>query len=119
MLRTIHKIITGLIVALGLLHVSVTFFDYDSFSVEALWFAGTGVAIILAGFLNLVLLRDVGRDKVVQILCVITNVVFAAMFASALLILPQPQVFFGLGLFVVATVFSFILNRAKGVNINQ
>jgi hypothetical protein len=52
MLRTSHKIITGLMIALGLLHVSVTFVDYDTFSMNALWFASAGVAIIPAGFLN-------------------------------------------------------------------
>lgn len=109
MLRTFHKIVTGLIVALGLLHVSVTFYDYDGFSLEALWFAGTGVAIILAGFLNVILLRDAGKDKLVQTLCVITNVVFAWMFALALLILPQPQVFIGLGLFIAAIILSLTL----------
>ena len=63
MLRTAHKILTGLIIALGLLHVLVTFHDYDEFSLRALWFASAGVAIILAGFLNIVLLREVGKDK--------------------------------------------------------
>lgn len=118
MLRTFHKIITGLIIALGLLHVTVTFYDYHSFSVEALWFAGTGVAIVLAGFLNLVLSRDVGRDKLVRSLCVITNIIFAAMFATALFVLAQPQVFLGLGLFAAATVISLTVNRAKSVNSN-
>ena len=36
MLETMHKIVTGLIVALGLLHIAVTFVDYDSFSLRAL-----------------------------------------------------------------------------------
>ncbi len=65
MLRTAHKILTGIIIALGVLHVLVTFHDYDSFSIRALWFAGAGVAIILAGFLNIVSLREVGKDTVV------------------------------------------------------
>ncbi len=63
MLRTAHKIITSLIIALGILHILFTFHDYDEFSLRALWFASAGVAIILAGFLNVVLLRDVGKDK--------------------------------------------------------
>ncbi len=58
MLKTAHKILTGIIIALGVLHVLVTFHNYDSFSIRGLWFASAGVAIILAGFLNIVLLRD-------------------------------------------------------------
>jgi hypothetical protein len=103
-MKTAHKIITGLIIALGVLHVLVTFHDYDSFSLRALWFASAGVAIILAGFLNLILLRDVGKDKLVKLLAVFTNLFFALLFAAALLLLPQPQVFLGSALFVVATI---------------
>lgn len=113
MLKTGHKIITGLIIALGLLHVAFTFHDYDSISVRALWFVGTGVAIILAGFLNLVLLRDAGKDRVVRMLCCLTNLFFALLFAAAaLLLLPQPQVFFGSALFAVAALLSLAVNRA-------
>jgi hypothetical protein len=111
MLKTAHRILTGIIIALGILHVLVTFHDYDSFTVRALWFASAGVAIILAGFLNIILLRDVGKDRVVWLLCLITNLIFAVMFVLALLILPQPQVFVGAGLFIAATLFSLIRLR--------
>lgn len=106
-----HKILTGVIIALGILHLLVTFHDYDSFTVRALWFAGAGVAIILAGFLNIILLRDVAKDRIVWLLCVITNLIFTAMFVLALLVLPQPQVFVGAGLFIAVTVFSLIMPR--------
>jgi hypothetical protein len=111
MLKTTHKILTGIIIALGLLHVSVTFHDYDSFSLGALWFASAGVAIILAGFLNIILLRDVGKDRVVWLLCLVTNLIFAVMFVLALLILRQPQVFVGAGLFIAAALISVIRPR--------
>ncbi len=111
MLKTTHKILTGIIIALGVLHVSVTFHDYESFSVGALWFAGAGVAIILAGFLNVILLRDASKDTVVRVLCLITNLTFAVMFLLALLVLPQPQVFVGAGLFIAATLLSIIKPR--------
>lgn len=111
MLRTAHKFLAGVIIALGVLHVSVTFRDYDGFSVEALWFAGAGVAIVLAGFLNVILLRDAGKDTVVWLLCLITNLTFAVMFALALLVLRQPQVLVGAGLFAAATFFSLVRAR--------
>ncbi len=119
MLQTLHKIVTGLIIALGVLHLSVTFFDYDRFSVGALWFVGTGIAIVLAGFLNLVLLRDAGKDRVVRMLCAMTNIFFALLFAAALFLLAQPQVFFGVALFVVASISSLTVNRAGGAKINS
>lgn len=110
MLRTIHKIITGLIIALGFLHILFTFHDYDEFSLRALWFASAGVALILAGFLNIVLLRDVGKDSVVWLLCILTNIIFAVMFTAVLYLMQQPQVFVGVALFIIATI-SAILQR--------
>ncbi len=113
MLRTAHQIITGLMIALGLIHLSVTFADYDTFSLGALWFASAGVAIVLAGFLNVILLRDAGgRDKVVRLLCVFTNIIFAAMFGAALILMRQPQIFVGLALFIIAAITSLTVNKA-------
>lgn len=100
-------------IALGLLHVLFTFHDYDEFSLRALWFASAGVAIILAGFLNIVLLRDSGKAKVVWLLCVLTNTIFAVMFSEALLLMQQPQVFVGVALIVVAAVLAVLNPRTQ------
>lgn len=113
MLRTAHKILTGLMIALGSLHILFTFHDYDQFSLRALWFTSAGVAIILAGFLNIVLLRDVVKDKVILILCILTNIIFAVMFSAALYLMQQPQVFFGVALFAVATVLTVLTSQAR------
>ncbi len=109
---TIHRIATGLIIALGVLHIGFTYHDYDRLTMSAVWFIGTGVAIILAGFLNITLRRDVGRDRLVQWLCHGTNMLFTLGFAGAILMLPQPQVLIGLLLFASATISGFLLSRA-------
>ena len=111
MLTTIHKVVTGIVIALGVIHIGFTYHDYDRFTMGAVWFIGTGVAIILAGFLNITLRRDVGRDRLVQWLCHSTNLVFTLGFAGAILMLPQPQVLIGLLLFASATVSGFLLSR--------
>lgn len=111
MLRTTHKIITGLMIALGSLHILFTFHDYDEFSLRALWFASAGVAIILAGFLNVILLRHVGKDKLVSLLCVLTNFIFVVMFGATLFLMQQPQVLFGMALFGVATILALLNSR--------
>lgn len=108
MLRTTHKIITGLMIALGLTHILFTFHDYDEFSMRALWFASAGVAIILAGFLNIVLLRDVGKDKLVRLLGILTNLIFVVMFGAVLFLMPQPQVFIGVALFGIAAILALL-----------
>lgn len=98
-------------IALGLVHILFTFHDYDEFSLWALWFASAGVAIILAGFLNIVLLRDVGKDKVVKLLCILTNILFVVMFSAALYLMQQPQVFVGAALFGLAAVLALFSSR--------
>jgi len=100
--KILYKIITGLIIALGLLHIGFTPFNYRSFDMDAMWFLGTGIAIILAGFLNLVVIRESGKDMLIRILCLITNISFALLFGVALFQLGQPQVFVGLALFGMA-----------------
>lgn len=113
MLRTAHKILAGLMVALGSLHILFTFHDYDEFSLRALWFASAGVAIILAGFLNIVLMRDVGKDKVVRSLALLTNIIFAVMFSAALVLMQQPQVFVGIALFAAAAVLTLLTPKTQ------
>lgn len=66
----------------------------------------SGAAMILAGFLNIVLLRDVGADKVVRIICAIANFALLVFFVLLLMIFPEAHIFFGAGLFVAAIIFS-------------
>lgn len=105
MTRTLYKICIGLIVALGLLHVSFT--SFSRFTIGAMWFLSAGLAIVFAGFLNFVLLRDAGRDRVIQTLVHLANVLITALFSVAIFLLPEPQAFFGLGLFALTTVLAF------------
>lgn len=102
-MRVLHKIVTGLIVVLGCLHIGFTPFNYSRVDMDAIWFLSAGLAIILAGFLNIAVIR-VGSDRVVRILCALTNVTFALLFAVALFWMPQPQVFVGMGLFAMAAI---------------
>lgn len=111
MWRVAHKVTTGLIIALGALHCAFTAMDYDSFSLDAMWFLGTGVAIILAGFLNVAAIRVGGQDRVVKLLCLTTNLTFAALFATALWLMSQPQVFVGVALFAVGAVLVILSGR--------
>lgn len=104
MLSLTHKTISGLIILLGILHCVFTAWNYDQFTLDAMWFFGTGIAIIEAGFLNVTVIRSGGTDRIVNLLCLTTNLAFAILFTVALLLLAQPQVLVGVLLFAVATV---------------
>ena len=112
-MQLLYKIITGLIIALGCLHIGFTPFNYSRFDMDAMWFVGAGVAIILAGFLNVAVIRDAVNDRVIRTLCVMTNASFALLFGVALFQLAQPQVFVGLALFGVAGVCALFTRRGS------
>ena len=103
-MKTAYKICSWLIVALGCAHLAFTFHDYDEFSLRAMWFAGSGLALVFAGFLNVAHLRAGGRDPVVRALTVLTDALCAALFVAALSLMRQPQVFTGVALFAFAAV---------------
>jgi hypothetical protein len=105
-LKTVHTVCTYLIIALGALHLLFTFHDYDAFTLRALWFAGAGIAIVFAGFINLISIRLAGRDALVRTLCLISNLVVVALFVAALWLMRQPQVFAGVLLFALASIAS-------------
>ncbi len=110
-MKFLYKIITGLIIALGFLHLALTPFNYKQFDMDAFWFVGTGLAIILAGVLNFVVIRERGRDSLIRVICVVINVSFALLFAVALWKLEEPQVFIGFGLFGIAAFSSALSNK--------
>src|SRR5215213_9306681 len=110
-MKKLHWAAAILIVALGVLHTVVTFFEYDRLTMNAVWFAGTGIAIILAGFLNVALIRDAGKDSLVSAMCIVTNLLFFLGFGGATFMLPQPQVFIGVAIFGIATIGSLFAPR--------
>lgn len=108
MLKTLHKISSVLLSALGVVHTALTPVFYGKFSLNALWFAGSGLAMIFAGLLNLTLARDVGRDRLVRVFCYAANlltVVFGLLMVSEN---REGQVIFGFVLIVVMTVTAFM-----------
>lgn len=111
-MRIAHIVASILIVALGLLHCAFTFWNYYGISFDAAWFLGTGFAIVLAGFINIATNRDSGRDTVIWIMALITNVVFLIGFAFAAYMMRQPQVFLGAMLFTFTTAYSFLAGNA-------
>jgi hypothetical protein len=106
MLKTIHNVCAYLIIVLGIVHLLFTFQNYDEFTLDALWFAGAGFAIVFAGFLNLITIRLGGRDALARVLCFISNLSFVILFIAAMWLMRQPQVFVGILLFAVAAVAS-------------
>lgn len=109
MFRKLHLICAWLLTALGFVHMAFTPFAYRAFTHNTLWFVGTGAALIFCGFLNVAWLRNAGRDRMVWLLCLLANLMSLALFAVALFLLREPQVFVGLALSAYA-----LIATAKG-----
>jgi MFS-type transporter involved in bile tolerance (Atg22 family) len=114
MLKTLHKTCAWLLVALGTVHAALTPMFYGRFSLGALWFLGSGLAMIFLGFLNITLGRSAGHDRLARALCYIANLL-CTVFGFLLVTLDsEPQVIFGLVLIVLMTVTAFRVRETQG-----
>lgn len=73
----------------------------------AFYFASAGLALILLGFLNLALRSDDGRNRILRILCHLANIVMTAFALFAVLVIPEPQAYFGLLALTTQTVSAY------------
>lgn len=110
MVRLLHKVSVYLLIALGTVHTSLTPVFNKELSVEAMYFASAGLAMMVIGFLNLAMSRN-HDDRVTVLLCYIANVLFAVFGLLTALVLREPQAYFGLLLITTMTITSFILPR--------
>lgn len=119
-MKLLYKISTFLILALGILHVSMTPVLFKRFAQDAMWFASGGLMMILISFINFTLMKDVGKERVVQVLCHITNVI-GLTFASTMFVFswlrttPPLQSFLVLFLFIFEAVAAFRLAVKRDV----
>jgi hypothetical protein len=112
-LRTVHQISSVLLRALGVVHTALTPVFYGRFTLGALWFAGSGLAMIFVGLLNLTLDRDASRDRLVKVFCHAANLL-TLFFGFLIVTLDlEPQVILGFVLIVLMTV-TALLKVAPG-----
>jgi len=110
-LKTIHKISSWLLVALGVVHTALTPMFYGRLSPGAMWFAGAGLAMIFVGFLNIAFARVAGKDRVIRILCYLANLTTAAFGVLIVVVDNEPQVIFGMLLISLMTVTAFLFGK--------
>jgi hypothetical protein len=93
-------IFAALAVLLGLGHLAITA-SYSKWGLDVLWFALAGVAFVLAGLLNMVVLRAPAGDPIARAIAVGANLGMTGVFLAAWPLLKGPQVIAG-GLFFAA-----------------
>ena len=109
--QTLAKVLAIVGGLLGFVHIAVTPLAYADWSLEALWFVGSGLAIVVAGAANLVGFRSRGLG--VQWILIAINLAMGCYFAAAWLVLPGPQVLVGGLLFFGLAVCSLTAARTN------
>ncbi|MBA4047562.1 MAG: hypothetical protein C0476_03365 [Sphingomonas sp.] len=94
---------------LGAVHIALTPLAYAAWTVEALWFLGAGLAIVVAAAANLVELQSTGLRS--RLLVAAVNFAMTGFFAAAWLVLPEPQVVVG-GVLFLGLALSTLVTRA-------
>lgn len=84
---------------------------YGRLSPGAMWFAGSGLAMIFVGFLNVALARGAVRDRLLRALCYAANLVTTVFGFLIVMVDSEPQVIFGLVLISLMTVTAFLVKK--------
>ena len=91
--RRVHRVSSGLVALVSLVHIGVTFVMYHDWSPDAVWFFGTGVGLLSIAVMNI---AHVGlepcRQPTARALRWL-NWLFVGLGFAALYAVPQPQAF--------------------------
>lgn len=112
-MKKAYLIFSLLFVLLGIVHAACTPVFYHSYSLDALWFAGTGLGVTLAGLLNISAIK--ADNSQVYSITIVSNIVCLILFVLiALLVGFEIQLIAGIVLIVSMLVLSvYSWRRAK------
>ncbi len=85
----LYKVFIYLVMAMGITHIALTPVFYKTYTVDSLWFAGTGLAFVLLGGLNLAGLKFI-NDKEFRWI-VFANILMLTFVGLLALKLGEPQ----------------------------
>ena len=89
--RRIHRISSGIVAVIALIHCAVTFVFYKEWSPDAVWFFGTGVGLVSIAVMNI---AHVGLEPCRQPTAVAIrwlDFIFVGLGLAALVAVPEPQ----------------------------
>ena len=104
-----YKIAAYLLVLLGIIHIGFTPFFYNTFSVDALWFSGTGLTYIFMGLYNLASLKV--KIKSITNMAIVLNFIGTIFTIAITYILREPQAFVALILVIYIFLSSLFTKR--------
>ncbi|MEW9702180.1 hypothetical protein [Paenibacillus sp. SI8] len=108
-MQTLYAVISSLIILIGIIHCGLTWKIYSEKSrLEALWFFGCGLLLIVDGLFNFALIS--GNDHgVLKLLCVASNLIGTLFTIGAAILLPKVHVYVLLVLLMSISVLSVFI----------
>jgi len=100
--------IVGLI---GLVHTLFTFMAFDHLSQRALYFAGTGLGVLVLVLFNLAAWHGTNPDRFARRLSHVANGIMVIYGCLAIRAVPEPQAYVGFAAFVCLCIAVILLDR--------
>ncbi|MDZ5605695.1 hypothetical protein U2I54_00830 [Bacillus pseudomycoides] len=95
--------VTIAIMIIGMIHIVVTPITYQSYTIDALWFASAGFTLIFLAFLNYVLISIREKQREIFVVCHIANILCTIFVALLLTVAFAPHIIFLFVLLVAET----------------
>ena len=92
-MRITYKIVAVLSILLGVAHMGFTPVFYPKFGLSAMWFAGTGLALVFLGTTNLAIAQ--GTDGGGRWIGIVSNFIGLAFFTMIAITIKAPQGYLG------------------------
>ncbi|HYF99678.1 MAG TPA: hypothetical protein VD815_06270 [Candidatus Saccharimonadales bacterium] len=109
---TVYTIISMVIIGGGITHILLTFIGYTELSEEAIWFAGSGLALVTIGVFNYIIIRTHGNDQIINTLSYILNASGITMLILSFFVLVnEPQPIILVILLIFASIFSLKMRK--------
>jgi hypothetical protein len=115
-MKTLHRVLSLLVAALGLVHAAFTPAFYDNLlAPDAVWFLGAGLGLFFLGLFNFSLVF--GFNPPVRTICVLCDVVALAFALLTTVSTNEPQAYLVVILIMLVTVSSVMLKPSAGAGL--
>jgi len=95
MTRKVLPMMTAVVLLLGIAHLGLPAFAPGGWRTDHLWFAGTGLAVIVTGLFNLAMMRNATIDRIQKAAWLVVNVATGVFFALSWTSVKEPQIVVG------------------------
>ena len=110
-MNLIYKILTILLILLGIVHTAFTPVFYNSFIPAALWFAGTGLLLIFGGLINLAYQKI--PNIYLKIMTIFANSILAVYTCLIIILISVFQAYVALGIVLSLLICSIFVKPNK------